>query len=553
MTFVRANAFGWGLFELLTSSQMNVIDSQMPFALDGRDGGTYNPLDGLLLDGSAIATANPTLKLIDTATQAALEVRSTHTGGKGLKASATVNTQLLEVIGAALAQVPDPTALTSVIGHSNTLGKGGDAAVFTGGASTLATSSGIGGVGFSAFGGQGVLGGSAIAATAGASNLTGLGAGSSGAAAIGITPATTIGDDAGQIAGAAIVATAPSMTGVGLGGFGAIIIGGYGGSANPAGADMGVGLFSVGAPGVHGLNGPLFAGLPAEFEFMFGNQSGVRASGKLVGRAFLSEFSGGTTAAEMNRFALIGTPATGGKIVQIESAPSVAPGGVTTGLTITSGVNAGVFRALDAFSRQSVAARFSAAAGAGGINLHAPLQLLLQSEGPNLLDQGGLTHIDKDATAITGLLDDQLFFGSGPGRAYYDRVVGSADRAAAWAWGKFTTDGVGGVALGTNYGSATVANTGTFVTEVTLDAIVGQPSNLIVIALCQGGAGNPRFVVATPVIAAYPTANTIQFSIITSNTGAAINVNATALTVHYLVFGASSFGTAADRPTFYRP
>lgn len=55
MTFVRANPPGWALFELLLSSQMNTIDSQMPFALDGRDGGTYVPSAAVVLDGTASA------------------------------------------------------------------------------------------------------------------------------------------------------------------------------------------------------------------------------------------------------------------------------------------------------------------------------------------------------------------------------------------------------------------------------------------------------------------------------------------------------------------
>lgn len=65
MTFVRANPPGWALFELLLSSQMNTIDSQMPFALDGQGGGTYSPTAGINLIGDAIGIG-PMLSLTKT-------------------------------------------------------------------------------------------------------------------------------------------------------------------------------------------------------------------------------------------------------------------------------------------------------------------------------------------------------------------------------------------------------------------------------------------------------------------------------------------------------
>lgn len=43
MTFSRANPLGWGLFEVLTSAQMNTVDINQSRAVDGFDGGTYNP------------------------------------------------------------------------------------------------------------------------------------------------------------------------------------------------------------------------------------------------------------------------------------------------------------------------------------------------------------------------------------------------------------------------------------------------------------------------------------------------------------------------------
>jgi len=47
MTFSRANALGWALYELLTSTQMNTVDINQSRALDGYAGGTYNS-SGLL-------------------------------------------------------------------------------------------------------------------------------------------------------------------------------------------------------------------------------------------------------------------------------------------------------------------------------------------------------------------------------------------------------------------------------------------------------------------------------------------------------------------------
>src|SRR5690606_6955761 len=53
MTFVRANALGWGLYEVLTSSQITLIDEQGADAVDGAVGGEY---DGPLIFNDLEAT-----------------------------------------------------------------------------------------------------------------------------------------------------------------------------------------------------------------------------------------------------------------------------------------------------------------------------------------------------------------------------------------------------------------------------------------------------------------------------------------------------------------
>lgn len=73
MTFSRVNPLGWALFELLTSAQMNELDTDVSNALDGADGGLYTPSDTLELDGSANAhIALPTLKIRPTQSGPAL-------------------------------------------------------------------------------------------------------------------------------------------------------------------------------------------------------------------------------------------------------------------------------------------------------------------------------------------------------------------------------------------------------------------------------------------------------------------------------------------------
>lgn len=62
MSFTRANALGWALYEVLTSTQMNHIDSQLPDALDA-NGGSYALAADLILAGGAGAFRTDKAKL----------------------------------------------------------------------------------------------------------------------------------------------------------------------------------------------------------------------------------------------------------------------------------------------------------------------------------------------------------------------------------------------------------------------------------------------------------------------------------------------------------
>lgn len=54
MSFSRVNPGGWGLFEVLTSSQMNQIDINQSRAVDGFAGGTYTPSDPINFGGAGV-------------------------------------------------------------------------------------------------------------------------------------------------------------------------------------------------------------------------------------------------------------------------------------------------------------------------------------------------------------------------------------------------------------------------------------------------------------------------------------------------------------------
>ncbi len=60
MTLARAKALNWGFNEQLTSAQINFIDSQLPYAVDGHAGGTYAPApDPIIIGGSGLYVSGP--------------------------------------------------------------------------------------------------------------------------------------------------------------------------------------------------------------------------------------------------------------------------------------------------------------------------------------------------------------------------------------------------------------------------------------------------------------------------------------------------------------
>lgn len=54
MTFNRVNGGGWALYETLTSAQMNALDINMTYALDGNGGGDYSPSSALKVHGKIL-------------------------------------------------------------------------------------------------------------------------------------------------------------------------------------------------------------------------------------------------------------------------------------------------------------------------------------------------------------------------------------------------------------------------------------------------------------------------------------------------------------------
>lgn len=155
MTFVRANALGWAPFELLLSTQMNTIDSQIPFALDGNAGGIYESSgileyrNAMILSGNGVTPVDGLTMMLDVIgsltfnNASTAEVAFQLTGHANLGAGSSGNAAEFTA-GAA------------------TTGSGGLGLISTGGLTTAGTSSAgtaIRGTGGNSFGGQGGTGG----------------------------------------------------------------------------------------------------------------------------------------------------------------------------------------------------------------------------------------------------------------------------------------------------------------------------------------------------------------------------------------------------------
>lgn len=551
---------GWGLFELLTSTQMNVIDSQLPLAVDSR-GGSYTLLAPLGFDGSALtsgptfdlssgALIQPAFRLVNGGTGPTMELHSLDTTG---------HDYLLYLHSEDVNDTDAETTLY-VAGRENTGGDGGPGAQISGGSSSFAGSDGATGLilsGGSAFAtGQG---GRALQASGGSANFTdAAGSGRFGRSAVRVDANYTYGADASLHYGAAAAELYGSqMIGPGKGGAGLISFGGVGPSNVVNGADAGPGVVGVGSTGVLGiLSGSIVDYRPLPSEFLQGARAGVRAVAQTLGRAFLSEMSGNSSDAEINYLKWVGAGSAGGgkTLLKVEAATATAPASLSTGLVITSGVNSGVFRGADIFSREAVSLRLSAQGGAGNVNIHAPLLLLSQSVEPNVFDQGGLTYVS--AGALTGLSSGGFLMGHGPGTGYFDRIVGSADSAAAWAWARIRTNGSGGATLVAGYNVASVAIQGTTQLQVNLNAITGGPADgdkLAVTSTSNNTAGYGGSNKSGTIDVLISDGQTLLAQVFDRASNAAYDLTTNIVDITVIVYALPLFGRVATRPTFYRP
>lgn len=57
MTLTNPKPLGWAYGEILTSAQANSIGTQLPYALDGNGGGTYEPSAPIIVGGSGLQIA----------------------------------------------------------------------------------------------------------------------------------------------------------------------------------------------------------------------------------------------------------------------------------------------------------------------------------------------------------------------------------------------------------------------------------------------------------------------------------------------------------------
>jgi len=195
MTFGRVNALGWGLFELLTSGQMNALDINVTNALDGLGGGPYNPTAPIVLD--AVASSGHALSIISAAN-----------GGLHVQVDAGPVGQLIDgtadAVGLRVAQGPISDSAVTPQNSVEVVGIGND------------DLGGVGGVAINAVGGatDGATGGTAILATGG----TTIAGGSS--ATVGGHGVEATGGAAGLVGGHGVKGTGGTAVGGGSGVFG---------------------------------------------------------------------------------------------------------------------------------------------------------------------------------------------------------------------------------------------------------------------------------------------------------------------------------------------
>jgi len=560
MTFVRANPASWALFELLTSTQMNLIDDNLTNALDGLGGGDYAPSDQLLLDGSGIAGAGRnTLKLVNTQLAAGLYIDVSGGSGNGLNIVQSADTEAIfnmVLITGTTVSSPGTAPGTAMIitGHTNPDDDGGAAIKAFGGAT--GNSGSFGGRGLYGEGGDGEFGGYGVDARAGDSNFVGFISGYQiGRAALHADGGTLVGDDDDHYASPGLRSVGGDTSGTGHGGPGSVMIGGLGPLGLTSAVDAGVGSVSRGSSGILASTtsvDPL--NLPSDFDDYVQRAAGS-FYGKTYGSGITSLFSGNTTdTTYYNQFGVVGAGASiGNKIlVGIFTDVTSTPAALVTGLEVND------FSGLTNFEYQPIFA-----AGKGAPMLKGAVSTRNSIKPPHLhfssavkpTDEyvdGGLIYMA--AGAVTGLLDACYFIGS-DGRLAYDRVVTSGDRAALQAWGIARLDGSGGIVNGSNYGIVSCAFgtdlSGTPCIRFTLDTIAGQPLASSMIAFGSWSATSGYLINAYVEDATHITVTAQQMA------GGFAYINFATfpfpIDVNCMVIGTPAIGAPADRPSYFVP
>lgn len=237
MSFTRAKPGGWALFEILTSAQMNLIDTQLENALDGANGGTYSPIAPLtwrnkwVIDTSIGGMpAGAALTLITDTGRTAILATGGADGGMGGLFGGGLRTRGIRTQG----------------GSSDDLNDAGEGLLAQGGNNAAG---GTGGGGVIGEGGEGDgLGGFGGSFTGGAAQIAG-GTGGRGAVAAGGAGHT---NGPGGAGGDFLGGAAP---GSGLGGHGLFATGGTSVSGNGGNGLLGTGGIGAGAGGGHGVVG----------------------------------------------------------------------------------------------------------------------------------------------------------------------------------------------------------------------------------------------------------------------------------------------------------
>lgn len=525
MTFPRANPLGWALFELLTSDQMNVIDENVSFALDGRDGGSYAASAPIVLLGTNNDTAH-----------------------------------LLRLEGASIAVASEGIPVLRVIGQNNSLWDAGSAVYVTGGQTSVnagnrfagigiyaqgGTKGGLvqrGGPGIFAVGGEGILQASDVAGTNGGEAFKAIGGLTTGNLATHYGQTAVLG-----LGGEILVAGA-------AGGIGVHGIGGAGVSADYLADDNGIGVRGVGTVGVHGLASLALVDQSLDDNYTTNVTVGVRASSKDFGLSFLSEHLDDSQSGIINWFRWAGDAGatTNKTMVQISAEMDPGPAGTlfTTGLSISSNITARRFKGASIGGAGAEALTLSVSAI--DTETFAPLKLTGVTNGVTELTTGGLQVYNRRVGI--GLLEDSLFYGHGPNGLLYDRVVTSADQASAWAWCRVLCDGTPlGQFLQASYNVDTAIAVGGTSLRITLtnNLAGGNPAtfeDLCVHVTIGNPGGGTVWIPYADVLGP----DEIAVSMRTAG-GADVSFDTVDVIVYVVVYARSSWGTPADRPTFYRP